>query len=289
MSTGMLILSFGLPLLLATVVMLLGWKLWKRPRHAKPHTWPPPVALGLGACLAFIIQEGMPSVPLSSKWHWILPTTFAVTVIGATHRTFPRRRSFRFIPELATAFIAAFVLRFPGQDSIETKLVIGLATLLCCMAGRAYLLRRPAVLMPAMSWLILAATALLVVQTNFAKLTIIAGAASMIAAAIGVCTLVRRPATISPGLSCVTGFLVIAIAACGSAYDIDDKVPMISWYLLAAAIPASAILTAMFSDLGHRRHWVITVATTLACCIAAVLWTVLSATGTDTDVPPLPY
>ena len=289
MSPGILILSFGLPLLLAAFVLVIGWKLWEKPRHAKPPYWPPPVALGLGVCLAFLIQEGWPSMPLSSKWHWLLPTTFAVTIIGATHRAFPRRRSLRFIPELATAFIAAFAIQFPGQDTLESRLVIGVATLLATMAGRTFLLRRPPFLLPSMAWLIFATLALLIFQTHFAKLTVIAGAASMMAAAIAVCVLVRRPATISAGSSSVIGFLAVILAACGSAYDIDRNVPMPCWFLPVLALPAAAIIRALLSDLRHKGHSFIAFGFVTLCCLVALVWAYLSVPTGSTEVPPLPY
>lgn len=285
----MLILSFGLPLLLAAVVLVIGWKLWEKPRHAKPPFWPPPVALGLGVCLAFLMQEGWPSMPLSSKWHWLLPTTFAVTIIGATHRVFPRRRSLRFIPELATAFIAAFAIQFPGQDTPESRLVIGIATLLVAMAGRTFLLRRPSVLLPSMAWLIFATLSLLIFQTHFAKLTVIAGAASMVAAAIAVCVLIRRPATISAGSSSVIGFLTVTLAACGIAYDIDDTVPMTCWFLPVIALPAAAIIRALLSDLRSKGHSFVAFGFVALCCLVALAWSYLSSADGGTAAAPLPY
>ena len=284
MDPEMAIMSFGPPLLLAVAVMAFGWKLWKKPRHAKPPYWTPPAALGLGVMLAFVIQEGMPSVPLSQKWHWLLPTLFAVTVIGTTHRVFPRRRGIRFVPELATAFIAAFALNFPGQDTIEAKLVIGIGTLLATMAGRTYLLRRPPWVLPVITWMIYGTLAILILQVYFAKLTIIAGAASMIAAAIGVCVLIRRPATLSAGTSNVMGFLAVALAACGQAYDGGDAIATACWCLPVAALPAAACASAMFSDLRQRRHSVIAIAFAAACCLAAIIWALANRVP-----PPLPY
>ena len=120
----MAIMSFGLPLLLAVIVMTIGWKLWEKPRHAKPPYWPPAAALGLGVMLAFVIQEGLPSIPVSQKWHSLLPALFAVTVIGATHRVFPRRRSLRFIPEMATAFIAAFALSITSRATVPAAAAV---------------------------------------------------------------------------------------------------------------------------------------------------------------------
>ena len=280
----MAIMSFGLPLLLAAIVMTIGWKLWEKPRHAKPPYWPPAAALGLGVMLAFVIQEGLPSIPVSQKWHSLLPALFAVTVIGATHRVFPRRRSLRFIPEMATAFIAAFALNFPGQDTMEAQLVIGIGTLLATMAGRTYILRRPAWILPVVAWMIYGTLAVMILQVYFAKLTIIAGAASMIVAAIGVCVLVRKPATLSAGTSCVLGFLAVALAACGSAYDAGDSIPTACWWLPVVALPAAACASAMFSDLRQRRHSVIAIAIALVCCLTAIIWTL--ATGAPA---PMPY
>ncbi len=280
----MAIMSFGLPLLLAAIVMTIGWKLWEKPRHAKPPYWPPPTALGLGVMLAFVIQEGLPSIPVSQKWHSLLPALFAVTVIGATHRVFPRRRSLRFIPEMATAFIAAFALNLPGQDTMEAKLVIGIGTLLATMAGRTYILRRPAWILPVVAWMIYGTLAVMILQVYFAKLTIIAGAASMIVAAIGVCVIVRKPATLSAGTSCVLGFIAVAIAACGDAYDSGDATPTLCWILPVLALPAAAGASAMFSDLRQRRHSVIAIAIAALCCLTALIWTL--ATGAP---PPMPY
>lgn len=284
MDPGTAIMSFGLPLLLAVVVLAIGWKLWEKPRHAKPPYWPPPTAFGLGVLLAFVIQEGLPSIPVSQKWHSMLPALFAVTVIGATHRVFPRRRSLRFIPEMATAFIAAFAMGFPGQDSMEAKLVIGIGTLLATMAGRTYILRRPAWVLPVIAWMIYATLSVMILQGYFAKLTIIAGAASMIAAALAVCVLIRKPATLSAGTSCVLGFLAVAMAACGDAYDSSDAIPTPCWWLPVVALPAAAVASAMFSDLRQRRHSVVAIAVAALCCLTAVIWTLA------TKAPaPLPY
>ncbi len=280
----MAIMSFGPPLLLAVVVMTFGWQLWKKPRHAKPPYWTPAAALGLGVMLAFVIQEGLPSAPPAQKWHWLLPTLLAVTVIGSTHRVFPRRRSIRFVPELATAFIAAFAMEFPGQDTIEAKLVIGIGTLLATMAGRTYILRRPSWALPVIAWMIYGTLAVLILQVYFAKLTIIAGAASMIAAAIAVCVLIRKPATLSAGSSNVMGFLAVAFAACGQAYDGNDAVSTVCWCLPVAALPAAACASAMLSDLRQRRHSVIAIAVAAACCLAAIVWTLANRVP-----PPLPY
>lgn len=289
MTPGIIILTFLLPLLLAVVILAIGWRLWERPRHAKPLPWPPAVAIGLGFCLAFLLQEGWPSLPVNQGWHWLLPTTFAVTVLGAAHRAFPRQGVMRLAPELAVAFIAAFALQLPGQDGSLMNILLGIGALLATTAGRTAVIRRPAYVLPIIAWMLFGTLALLVLQTHSAKLSIISGSMSMIAAACLGIVLVRRPATIGTGTSLVIGFLVTAIAGCGLAYDQDHSVPVIAWCLPVLALPATAISRVIFPGDRRSSGLLISLGVAAGCCILALLLSFFLSSPAPATGDPDPY
>lgn len=274
----------GLPVLLACAILVQGWWSGPRPWHAKPPAWPFPAAIGVAYLLAFVLQDGWPDMPPTEKWHWLVPTTLAATVLGITARLFPRSGSLRLAPEFTLAFIAAFAMHFPGQDSIEVRLAIGIAVLLATLAGRTSVLRRPAIQLPVLGWMLLATLSIMVLQINFAKLAILTGSVSAICAAAAVITLLRRPSSLGIGGHLVIGFSVASIAACGAAYDANDQVPMLAWGLPVLALPLAALTRVIVPAKSERQSVMLGMVIAAICCAIALIWSWLAA-----PIPADPY
>ncbi len=274
----------GFPVLLASAILVQGWWSGPRPWHAKPPAWPFPAAIGLGFLLAFVLQEGWPDWPPVQKWHWLVPTMIAATVLGVTARLFPRTGSKRLLPELALAFIAGFAMHFPGQEAIEIRLGIGIAVLLATLAGRTAVLRRPAIQLPLLGWMLLATLSIMILQASFAKLAILTGAVSAICAAAAVLTALRRPSSLGIGGHLVIGFAVASIAACGAAYDTNANVPPLAWCLPILALPLAALARVIIPARSPLQSILWGMIVAVICCATALIWTWIAA-----PIPPDPY
>ncbi|MDG2291461.1 MAG: hypothetical protein P8L37_02295 [Phycisphaerales bacterium] len=264
----------GLPVLLACAILIQGWWSGPRPWHAKPPAWPFPLALGLAFVLAFVLQEGWPAWPPAQRWHWLVPGVAACTLLGVTARLFPLQGRLRFTPELVIAFIT-FSLRFPEASEITPldRMLLGIGVLLVAAAGRASVLRRPALQLPLLGWLLLATLSILILQANFAKLAIIAGAMSAACAGLGVLTLLRRPSSLGIGGHLLLGFLVPVIATYGMAYDASDQIPIGAWFLVVLALPLTVIARALVPTNRPQTTVLLSMAVVATCCLAALIWT----------------
>ena len=283
--TVMELLEFiGLPVLLACAIIVQGWWSGPRPWHAKPPAWPVPAAIGVAYLLSFVLQDGWPDLPPTEKWHWLVPTTMAATILGVTARLFPRTGSKRLLPELTLAFIAGFAMHFPGQDRLEIRLAIGIAVLVATLAGRTAVLRRPAIQLPLMGWILLATLSIMALQASFAKLAVLTGSISAICAATAVLTWLRRPSSLGIGAHLVIGFIVASIAACGAAYDSNTNVPPLAWVVPVLALPLAALTRVTVPARSERQSVLWGMLVTVICCAIALIWTWLVA-----PIPSDPY
>ncbi|MCH2148272.1 MAG: hypothetical protein MK095_02435 [Phycisphaerales bacterium] len=264
----------GLPVLLACAILIQGWWSGPRPWHAKPPAWPFPLALGLAFILAFVLQEGWPTWPPTQRWHWLVPGVAACTLLGATARLFPLRGRLRFTPEIVIAFIT-FSLRFPDASEITPldRLLLGVGVLLAAAAGRAAVLRRPAIQLPVLGWLLLATLSVLILQANFAKLAIITGAISAACAGLAVLTLLRRPSSLGIGAHLMIGFLVPVLATYGMAYDASDRIPTGAWILVVLALPLTVVARALVPTRRALATVLVSMGVVATCCLIALIWT----------------
>lgn len=284
----------GLPVLLACVVLVYGWWSGPRPWHAKPPAWPFPLALGLAALLAFTLfklslNPGKPVVkfPLSGV-DWLAPSILGATILGTTARLFPlERKKLRFIPELTLAFIAAFAIDFPEQNHILTRLVIGIGVFLATAAGRASLLRRPAVQLPILGWMSLGTIALLMQPWSFGNvhLALFVIAASTTCGALALVTVFRSPSSLGLGGHLVIGFLVALSATCAAAYGPAGDGIMSPWALPVLAFPAAALGRALAPTQQEWKSVIVGLASAALCCLIAIAWMWLQVPAPETSWP----
>jgi len=284
----------GLPVLLASVVLIYGWWSGPRPWHAKPPTWTFPLALGLAALLAFVLfkahlHPGKPILkfPLSGV-DWLAPSILAATILGMTIRLFPlQKKKIRFVPEFTLAFIAGFAMEFPGQEHIFARLAIGIGVFLATAAGRTALLRRPAVQLPILGWMSLGTIALLMRPWAFGNvhLTLFVIAASTTCGALALVTMFRAPSSLGIGGHLVIGFLVASSAACGAAYITPQSGTEIPWALPVLAFPAAALGRALAPTSQEWKSVLFGLASAALCCLAAIAWMWIQVPAPETSWP----
>lgn len=229
------ILQFiGIPVAVATGIMLASW--WVLPsKRLQPIG--SCMAVGLSCFAAFVLQEDLPSIPPTEKWHWLVITIMLVSLLACIYPLWKKWDKRIALQAMIAGLIGAIVMQFPSQDGILDRLLVFILILFGCVGLRR--LTIPPWHMYLASWMILASISMLALHGSFAKLAFFAGAMSAVAASLCVLQLVKPRETKS--VQMIFGVSIVGSALCGLAYDPTHIVPSFAWFLPIVSIPLSAI------------------------------------------------
>ncbi len=224
----------GIPVAIATGVLLLSYLIFNKKR-VQPLGYCIAV---LGASFAaFFFQEGMPAIPPTQKWHYLVLTVLLIAFLSCIYPLLKQCDELIVLQALIAGVIAACIMYFPKQDGFFERIIIGVSVLFVSVGLRR--LTIPAWHMFLASWFILAGLSLLALNASFAKLAFFAGAMSAVAAALCVLQWIKPREVKS--VQIVFGTLIVGCAACGFAYDQSELVNKGVWILPVICVPISAV------------------------------------------------
>jgi len=224
----------GIPVGVATVMMLLSW--WLLPtKRLQPVG--AVLAVGMSCLVAFLLQEGIPSVPPTQKWHWLVLTVLLVSVLACMYPLFRGWDELIVLQAIIAGVIAAVLMQFPSQSAFFERCIVLFMVLFVSVGLRR--LTIPPWHMYLASWWILAGLSILALQSSFAKLAFFAGAMSAVAATLFVLQLIKPRETKS--VQMIFGILIVGCSLCGLAYNQTETIHQIAWLLPMIGVPISAV------------------------------------------------
>jgi hypothetical protein len=261
----------GLPVLIATGIVLLSWHFFSSKRIQPLGVI---IAVGVSSIVAFALQEGLPSVPPTEKWHWLVLTVLIVFLLACLYPLFRAWDRLIVLQAIIAGIITAACMQFPGQSGFFDRVSILLLVLFVSVGLRRLTL--PPWHMYLAAWSVLAGLSILALQASFAKLAFFAGAMSAVSAAMFVLQLLKPRETKS--VQVLFGVLIVGCAMCGAAYDPLRAVPLLAWYLPMVGISIAAIAYFLCKP---KFRAVVSIATLEFCILFSVIWTLLQATPQD--------
>ena len=234
----------GIPVLIATGVIMLSW--WILPsKRLQPLG--AVLAVGISCFIAFVLQEGVPSVPPIQKWHWLALTVLLVSLLACLYPLYRGWDECIVLQAIIAGVIAAVLMQFPSQTALYERCIVFLMVLIVCVGLRR--LTIPPWHMYVASWLILACISFLAIQSSFAKLAFFTGAMSAVAAAILTLQLIKPRETKS--VQMIFGTLIVGCSLCGFAYDQNETIFKLAWFFPMVSIPLSAMVYLL---LKHHKY-----------------------------------
>ena len=261
----------AIPVAVAAGIAIMSWWLFSSKRLQPLGVI---IAVGVSSFVAFALQEGLPSVPPTQKWHWLVLTVLIVFLLACLYTLFRAWDKLIVLQAIIAGIIAAVLLQFPGQSDVSYRVSILFLVLFVSVGLRR--LTIPPWHMYIAAWSALAGLSILALQASFAKLAFFAGAMSAVAAALFVLQCVKPRETKS--VQVLFGVLVVGCAMCGVAYDPSHVVPLLAWYLPMAGI----IIAAIVYFVGKPKYKAaFSIATLELCVLISVIWTLLQTTPQD--------
>lgn len=246
-----LLTSIGLPALLATVVLLIGWRPWPRVRQPGDAGWATAIAFGAAFLTAFVVQQGAPAIPPHERWEWIALLGAGATVLGIVDGVM-RRHTVRTLTLAAIAGAGVgYALRLPDFDLVEARAGIGAAILALVIALDPLAARRPGPRLPIALVIAMTTLATAAQAAAFGKLALIAGAMAAVAGVHAVVAMLNRKLSLTPGGVIVISVLLVLIAATGHAYDYGD----LPWWMFVVPVASVALLWVGELPPIARREW----------------------------------
>lgn len=261
------ILQFiGIPVLVASGMMFFSWKFLSRER-IQPLGGV--IAVGASSVVAFVLQEGVPSIPPTQKWHWLVITVALISLLAFVYPLVRKFDERVFLQTLIAGIIAAVFMQFPAQSGFFDRCFVFLMILFVSIGLQR--LSIPPCHMYAVSWLTLAAISILALQSSFAKLAFYAGAMSAVAAAMCVLQLLNPRETKS--IQMIFGVLIVGCSLCGFAYDQNGTAFKLAWFIPMAGVPISAIVYLLLKD--HKNRALISLAIVVLCIATSAILSIL--------------
>ena len=218
----------GLPLLITSLSYLVGCCLFKKDNKAKELI--PIVAIGLSCFIAFWLQEGLPAIPATQKWHYLIFIIGALATINVLTYS-------KFNNTLIIVWLAAFGLiqtllpLLPGLNDLTTRFLLLIFAIALPYALKGKL--RSNIFEYIVCWMIFAGYSVLAIQSGFAKLAFFSASLSAVSAALGILSYLSHLE--SRFVPILLGTSMLSILMCGKAYDQVHEVTYI-WYLPAIGI-----------------------------------------------------
>lgn len=276
-----LLLSIVLPASIAAVVMVVGWRPWRRSTPVRNGHWSVPIAFGIGFIVSFFIEDGLPRWPFD-RYQWIGPLAAGAAAAGFAHALTPRRWWSVVLIAVATAVLSGALIAPPGWTTIAARIGLALIVLASVLLLEPLAARRPGPLIPFVLIISFTTTSILFFESGFAKLSIVCGAMSGISTASFLLALLNRNFTLARGGAVWIGALLPALLLIGHAYD-QAELPLVCFVL-----PLAAPLTLWLAEIRRFKRWGPTraalVATVVALlCNAAALGIALQAGADEGD------
>lgn len=257
----------GLPVVVATGIVLMGW--WLLPsKRLQPLG--AIIAVGVSSLVAFSLQDGIPSIPPQEKWHWLIITSTIVAVLACVYPLCKKWDKLIVFQAFIAGIIAAVFMQFPNQNGLFERIIILLMVLFISVSLRR--LTIPPWHMYIASWSILACISVLALQASFAKLAFFAGAMSAVAAALVVLQCIKPRETKS--VQMIFGVFIVGCAMCGLAYDPARNVPPFAWILPMLGVPIAAIAYLLCKA---KLRAVVSLVLLESCIAIAIYWTFANA------------
>ena len=234
----------GIPVGIATVIMICSWCLLPAKRLQPLGAV---IAVGASCLVAFILQEGIPSVPPTQKWHWLVLTVLLVSLLACMYPLFKVWDELIVLQAIIAGIIAAVLMQFPSQSTLVERCGVLIMVLFVSVGLRR--IKIPPWHMYVASWWILAGISILALQSSFAKLAFFAGALSAVAATLFVLQLIKPRETKS--VQMIFGVLIVGCSLCGLAYDQSASMHQIAWLLPMIGVPISAATYFIFKNLRY--------------------------------------
>jgi hypothetical protein len=267
------ILQFvGIPVVVATVIVIVSW--WVLPKNRVPPLGAT-LAVGAASCIAFILQEGIPSIPPMQKWHWLVITVLIISFLACVFPFFKKFDELIVLQAMVAGIIAAVFMQFPSQSELYKRCLVLLMVLFVSVGLRR--LTIPLWHMYFVSWLILAGVSILALQSSFAKLAFFAGAMSAVAASMCVLQLLKPRETKS--IQMIFGVLIVGCSLCGFSYDQNETVVTLVWFVPMAGVSISAIAYLLLKH--HKNRACISLAIVASCITVSTIWSILVSSPTD--------
>lgn len=222
------------------------------------------VAIGGGFLISFRLQEGLPAIPPTQRWHWLALMAAAAAIVGCIHGLYARSLIGRVITGLALGAIAMLMLQpLPAfENHWLWKAGLGVGVFMLWIAMDSYALRRPGHLAPlGMMLTFSAASVALVLAASSAKFAMLVASLACMSGAIFAVTLVARKFSIAGGAMAVMATMLPAWMMMAHFYDYEKTYPPIAFALIAIA-PLALWLGELkpVKRLGGWKSWLVTVA-----------------------------
>tara|TARA_X000001036_G_scaffold95981_2_gene88698 strand:+ start:651 stop:1478 length:828 start_codon:yes stop_codon:yes gene_type:complete len=261
----------GIPVAVATAILMLSW--WALPaKHLQ--SLGAIIAVGVATLVAFALQEGLPSLPPTQQWHWLVLTVLAVFLFTCLYPFFQSLDNLVVLQALIAGIIASVFMQFPGQDSFLYRICILFLVLFVSIGLRQ--LKLPSWHLYIASWSVLACLSILALQASFAKLAFFAGSMSAVAGAMFVLQIVKPKETRS--VQMLFGVLIVGCGMCGAAYDPSRAVPLFAWFLPMAGITLAAVVYFLCKT---KYKAAFSIAALELCVLFSVIWTFLQMTPNE--------
>jgi hypothetical protein len=262
----------GIPVLVASLVMVFSWKVLPGLRVQPLGAL---IAVGASSVVAFSLQEGIPSIPPTQKWHWLVITVALVSLCACLYplcRKFDERIV---LQAMIAGIVAAVLMQFPSQSSFIIRCIVFLMVLVVSVSLRRFTI--PPWHMFVVSWLILAGISILALQSSFAKLAFYAGAMSAVAASM--CILQQLKPRETKSIQMIFGVLIVGCSLCGFAYDQKETVIKLAWFLPMVGAPVSAIAYLLLKQ--PKKRALISLAIVVLLVATSVIVSVVGSAPAD--------
>jgi hypothetical protein len=262
----------GVPLLVAAFILVCSWLL-------TPNKQMQPLgavlAVGVSSLIAFVLQEGFPSIPPSEKWHWLVLTVLIVSLLSCIYPLFRSWDTLIVLQAIIAGFVAAFFMQFPGQTGLLDRVLVLFMVLFVSLGLRR--LTIPPWHMYVASWWILAGISILALQSNFAKLAFFAGAMSAVAAILFLLQLINPRETKS--VQMIFGVLIVGCSLCGLAYNQTESSHQFAWLLPMIGVPISALAYFIFKN--QKYGAIVSLGIIYVFVSTPVIWSIVTTTTGD--------
>jgi len=243
--------GIGLPAALAAVVLLIGWRPWPRTRQPEDAGWATALAFGGAFLAAFIVQQGMPSIPPHERWEWIALIMAGATVLGIIDGMLRRQPVRTFTLAAIAGAAVGYALRLPDLDLVEARASLGVAILGLVLVLDPLAARRPGPRLPIALVIVMTTLATAAQAAAFGKLAFIAGAMAAAAGVHAVVAILNPKLSLAPGGALVVAIALVLLSATGHAYDYGD----LPWWMFV--VPAASLVLMWAGEIKPiaRRRW----------------------------------
>ena len=111
----------GIPVAVATVLVFLSWAMTTTNRHEPMGAI---VALGIASFIAFVLQEGIPTLPPAQKWHWLILSLFAVWALACIYPCFKKWDEMIVLQAIIAGVLVSVLMQFPAQQDFLFRVLI---------------------------------------------------------------------------------------------------------------------------------------------------------------------